>query len=170
MRALKSKVFHAAIVLLLAFFPVLASVNTIDLYVIIGSVSVVTSISVVHAYWPALRYSVSRSIKDLDKADILSMAIILAFFSIAARELYSTFYVGLVRVAETSNVGDDFYLPLAFFRYIAVVAALMALSSRNDIIGPSYMRRVPGWPRALVSLLIGVIIGFVFIKLKLWLP
>lgn len=166
MRALKSKVLHAAVFLQLAFFPVVAMTDPISLYVMVGAISFVSSVSVVHAYWPALRHSVSRSISDLDKADILSMAIILAFFSIAARELYSTFYVGLVRTEDTASVSDDYFLPLAFFRYTAVVAALMALSSRNDVIGPPIMRRVPGWPRALVSLGIGVIVGIILLKLR----
>lgn len=162
MTELKSKVLHAAVATLLFFLPLAAFLHPVDLYVLMGAVSVVTSLAAVHAYWPALRFSVSRSISDLDKTDVLSMSIILVFLSIAARETYVTFHMTVLPL--TIGRPDEYFVPLSFFRYAAITAAVMALTARDDIIGPRYLRRVPGWPRAILSLFAGVMVGIIVLK------
>lgn len=161
MRVLKSKVFHASLALLAAFVPLAIAVKPTDLYLLIGSVAFTTSIAVVHAYFPALRATVSRSIGDLDRGDILTMAILLAFVSIFLREAYVTFYRGMMPLPIGRP--EDYFLPLAFFRYIAVVAALMAVATQPGNLGPLYLYKIPGWPRAVISLLSGIVLGFVLV-------
>lgn len=162
MRVLRSKVFHAAGIMLAAFVPLAVLVPSDHLYLMIGSVAFTTSIAVVQAYLPALRGAISQSIADLDETDVLTMAIVLAFTSVVFREAYVTFFRTFYPMGEAGRP-SDYFLPLAFFRYMAVVAALMAVATQPGNLGPMFLQKIPGWPRAVVSLISGLILGVVLV-------
>jgi hypothetical protein len=154
----RSKLLHVASVLFAGFIPLAIFVGPADLFVFIGSVSFTMSITVVHAYWPALKLAVKQSINELDFVDLLTAGITLIFFSTALREAYATFYREFFIVAPQR--ADDYYLPLAFSRFVAVAAGYMALAAyesnpRTD----SKVNRIPGWPRALLALTAGCLLG-----------
>lgn len=159
MLAMKSKLLHVALVLLLAFIPVVILVNPSYLYILLGSVLFTTSVSVVHAYWPPLRLALNMSVNELSMVDYLTMGIILIFAFTSVREGYITYY----QIFNPFPISrpDTYYVPLAFTRYGAIVSAYMALAARHFFLGPHFMNHIPGWPRAILSLLVGVVMGLV---------
>lgn len=156
MQAVRSKVLHVAMVLLLLFIPITYLVPSYALYKILGVTSVVTSSAVVYSYWPTLKYSVSQTIRELDRTDVLSMAIILIFASIAFREGYVMALQAFYPLGDSREAG--YYLPPAFVRYSFIISALLALTSRNR-------SSLPGWPYAIISLGLGIVLGYCAILL-----
>lgn len=163
MLAIKSKLLHVALVLLLAFVPVVWLIHPTHLYILLGAVLFTTSVSVVHAYWPPLRLALDLSVEDLTMVDYLTMGIILIFMFTSIREGYITYNQVFNPLPVTRNA--DYFIPLAFARYGAIVAAYMALAARHFFLGPRFLHHVPGWPRAVISCAVGVILGTVLIYL-----
>src|SRR6478736_3457341 len=157
MLAIKSKLLHVAVLMLLAFFPLVFLFNPTQLYIVLGSVLFATSVSVVHAYWPPLKLALDQSIEELNFVDYLTMGIVLIFAFTSVREGYVTYAQVFNPLAVVRP--DEFYIPLAFTRYGAIVSAYMALAARHFFMGPRFMQRVPGWPRAVLSLMVGAILG-----------
>jgi len=163
MLAIKSKLLHVALVLLLAFIPAVAFINATHLYILLGAVLFTTSVSVVHAYWPPLRVALDVSVHELNMVDYLTMGIVLIFTFTSIREGYITYNQVFNPLPITRTA--DYFVPLAFARYGAIVAAYMALAARHFFLGPSFLNKVPGWPRAVLSLAIGVVAGSTLIYL-----
>lgn len=164
----KSKLLHVALVMLIAFFPVALVFDPTQLYVLLGGILFATSISVVHAYWPPLKIALRQSITNLNFVDYLTMGIVLIFAFTGVREGYVTYN----QVFNPLNITrpTDFYMPLAFTRYGGIVAAYMALAARHFLMGPRFLNRVPGWPRAVISTTLGVVLGSVLVYLSPVLP
>lgn len=150
--------------MLVAFFPFVFLFDVSKLYVMLGAVLFTVSISVIHAYWPPLVIALRQSITQLNFVDYLTMGIVLIFAFTAMREGYVT-YTQIFDPMPTPRP-DDFYIPLAFTRYGATVAAYMALAARHFLMGPRFMYRVPGWPRAVLSMASGVALGIILIYLS----
>jgi len=161
MRAFKSKVLHAALMLLVSFVPLALVFEPIELYMLTGSVLFTTSFAVVHAYWPALRTTIDASGDKAERVDALAMAIVLIFLATGLRECYVTFYREFVN--NTRWLPTDYYKPLVFIRYTAAVAAVMALVSMRVPRGETWLSRLPGWPRAASSVALGLVIGAILI-------
>jgi len=157
MLAIKSKLLHVALVLLLAFIPVVLLVNPAYLYILLGSVLFTTSVSVVHAYWPPLRLALTMTVDELSMVDYLTMGIILIFAFTSVREGYIT-YNQIFNPIPFSRP-PSFFVPLAFTRYGAIVSAYMALAARHFFLGPRFMNNIPGWPRAVLSAVLGILLG-----------
>ena len=159
MRAFKSKVMHISLVLLTAFFPLAFLVEPFDLYIMIGTMAFALCIAVVHAYWITIRTAVSGSIHELNKTDAMAMALILVFTFSAVREIYIT--SGMMFDPLPIGRPDEYYLPLAFFRYGGgVIAPALALYARDKVATHGLMgRRIPGWPRIILPLVVGLAIG-----------
>lgn len=158
MKVLKSKVLHGFIVSFMAFIPLALLFHPASLYVFLGSILFTTSIAVVIAYWDAFQLAIYKSIDIYRPVDYLTSAIILIFFFTGCREAYVTFY----REFFPQGLGrsDDYYLPLAFVRYGAIMAGYAALAARSYIPTHSTFRQMVGWPRAILSLVLGSAIGF----------
>lgn len=161
MLAIRSKLMHVALVLLLAFIPIVVLVNPSHLYILLGAILFTTSVSVVHAYWPSLRVALTMTVDDLNMVDYLTMGIILIFLFTSVREGYIT-YNQIFNPIPFSRA-PNFFLPLAFTRYGAIVSAYMALAARHFFFGPPFMNYIPGWPRAVISLIAGVCLGITLI-------
>src|SRR6478736_1658328 len=159
MLAIKSKLLHVAVLMLLAFFPLVFLFNPTQLYIVLGSVLFATSVSVVHAYWPPLKLALDQSIEELNFVDYLTMGIVLIFAFTSVREGYVTYAQVFNPLPLTRTA--DYFVPLAFRRYGAIVSAYMALAARHFFLGPRFMYNVPGWPRAVISLAIGIVFGSV---------
>lgn len=168
MLAIKSKLLHVALVLLLAFIPVVLLINPTNLYILLGAVLFTTSVSVVHAYWPPLRLALDLSVEDLNMVDYLTMGIVLIFTFTSIREGYITYNQVFNPLPITRSA--DYFVPLAFARYGAIVAAYMALAARQFFLGPRFMHNVPGWPRAVISCVVGIVAGSVLIYLYPGIP
>lgn len=163
MRVLKSKALHVVLVLLLSFVPLAISFNPIDLYVYIGSVLFAASVAVVHAYWPALKVTLNQPTHELELVDYLALGIVMVFLFTSFREAYITIYRELYPVVKRPN---EYYLPLAFARYGAVIAAFMALIARSATDEHGRYGWIPGWPRSIIALLVGSAIGLTLIYLR----
>lgn len=161
MLAIKSKLLHVALVLLLAFIPAILFVSPVHLYILLGAVLFTTSVSVVHAYWPPLRVALDQSVDQLNMVDYLTMGIVLIFAFTSIREGYTTYTQVFNPLPITRTA--DYFVPLAFTRYGAIVSAYMALAARQFFLRPRFMYNVPGWPRAVISLVCGVIVGAVLL-------
>ncbi|QIG66909.1 hypothetical protein EVB41_078 [Rhizobium phage RHph_TM3_14A] len=160
----KSKLFHAALTMLVVFIPLVFLVDAAKLYVLLGAILFTVSVSVVHAYWPPLKLALRQSITSMNFVDYLTMGIVLIFAFTAVREAYVT-YTQVFNPTPVSRT-DDFYIPLAFSRYGSIVGAYMALAARHFLMGPRFMYRVPGWPRAVISIAVGIIAGSMLIWLS----
>lgn len=171
MLAIKSKLLHVALVLLLAFIPVVLLIDATHLYILLGAVLFTTSVSVVHAYWPSLKIALDLSVDDLNMVDYLTMGIMLIFMFTSVREGYITYNQVFNPLSVTRP--SDYFVPLAFARYGAIVAAYMALAARHFFLGPRFLNKLPGWPRAVISLMIGVVAGSALVYIystKIMLP
>lgn len=166
MRVFKSKILHVAIFMLLAFIPLSIFVDPLKLYIFIGAILFTTSVSVVVTYWPAMRLAAIQSFDELDHVDLLTMGIILIFISTGMREVYVTFYREFLATPIPMEKLNGYYVPLAFARYLAVVAGYMALAACHH----SPTLKFPGWPRAILSLILGAVIGVALIKFRHYLP
>lgn len=158
---LKSKVLHLAIALLALFVPLMLVFTPLQLYLLIGSVLLCTSVTVIYAYLPVIRYTLRTNIRHIDKTEVLTIGILLLFTATALREFYVTFWREIFPLAAQRH--EDYFYPLSFFRYVGVVASILALCARRMVLGPAQLRKVPGWPAAILSVGIGLAIGAVMI-------
>ena len=154
---LQSKVAHLAIALLAFFVPMALLLDPLTLYLITGSVLFTTSVTAAAAYWPVVRYTLRTRAHYINKTDVLSIGIVLLFTSTAFREVYITFWREFFPLRSTRP--DEYFYPLAFVRYMGIVAAVLSLCARRVIFGPSLFRKIPGWPSAILSVLVGIAIG-----------
>lgn len=159
--ATKSKLLHVAVALLVIFFPITYLFNATQLYILLGAILFTVSVSVVHAYWPPLKIALNQSVSNLTFVDYLTMGIVLIFAFTSIREGYVTYMQVFHPLRVTRS--EDFYVPLAFSRYGAIVAAYMALAARHFLMGPRFLNRVPGWPRAVISVLTGSVLGTILL-------
>lgn len=157
MLAMRSKLLHVALIMLAVFFPVVFVIDAEKLYILLGAMLVTVSVSVVHAYWPPLKIALDQSIGKLNFVDYLTMGIVLIFAFTGVREAYVT-YSQMFNPAAISR-SSEFYIPLAFSRYGAIVAGYMSLAARHYLMGPRFLYRVPGWPRAVLSMIAGLVLG-----------
>ena len=157
----KSKLLHVTLALLLVFFPFVFLIDAAKLYVLLGTILCTVSISVVHAYWPPLKIALKQSVTNLNFVDYLTMALVLVFMFNGIREGY-VIYNQIFDPLPVSR-SDDFYIPLALTRYGIIVAGYMALAARHFLMGPRFLNAVPGWPRAVISVLAGSVIGGVIL-------
>lgn len=160
----KSRVIHVALLLLLLFVPMAVVLDPLALYLITGSVLMVTSVAAVFAYWPVIFYSLRAHVNDIDKTEILTFGIILLFAGTAFREGYITFWREFYPLSVTRN--EEFYYPLAFIRYTCIIAAVMALCARDMVFEFTHPGRIPGWPTAILSTALGLAIGFGMVYLQ----
>lgn len=156
-RIARSKVLYLTLLFPLSFLPALF-MNPITVYLFVGSILFTTSIAVMVAYWPSYLYALTTSEAKVDYVDVLSMGIMIVFGAMACREGYVTIYREFFP-PPVWNRSANYYLPLSFFRFMAVWGALLHLSARKAMLGPSMMRRVPGWPSAIFSIGAGVLIA-----------
>lgn len=154
---LQSKVIHLAVALLAFFVPLVLLLEPLTLYMYTGSVLFSTSIAAVLAYWPVVRYTMHTRTHKIDRTDVLSIGIVLLFTATAFREVYVTFWREFFPLRATRL--DEYFYPLSFVRYIAIVAAIMSLCARRITYGPHAFRRIPGWPAAIMSVSLGIAIG-----------
>jgi len=127
-------------------------------YVYVGSTLFFTSLAVLHAYWPSAKVTLKRPNDQLSYIDSLTMGIMLIFAAIACQAGYVTFWNVIVPVQQLRP--DVFYSPLTFFRCVALIAALLHLSARRVVIGPRPLNYIPGWPRAMIAVLLGIAVAF----------
>jgi len=163
-RAYKSKVVHIATNLTALFIPLSIFVPPLELYILIGSVLFTCSFAVVWAYWPSLKTAIKSSVRQLTKVDVLTMGIVLIFLATGLREAYVTIW----RVAFPLYVtrADEYFIPLAFCRYLALVAALLCLCSRKVTKKPGVLGHIPGWPYTISSVGLGIAIAVTLITLR----
>jgi hypothetical protein len=159
----QSKVSYVAVSLLAAFIPIAVALTPRQLYLMTGSMLLTTSMAAVLAYLPVIRYTIQIRVAHIDRTDLLTFGIVLLFAGTAFREAYVTFWWGFF--PPTPPRPDGYLYPLAFVRYTCVVASMMALSAREMVIGPSYLNSVPGWPYAIVSTALGILLGVFMIFL-----
>jgi hypothetical protein len=164
MLLLQSKLLHVALWLLAAFIPLAVFFGPVNLYIFVGSLLFTTSIAVVIVYWPALMLAFDLTVEEIRLVDILTMSIVITFFTIAVREGYVTLWREFFPLPGAGRP-DEFYLPLAFTRYTALSGGLLALAAMNTERGNSFMYNLPGWPRAVLAVAVGSIMGAVLIAL-----
>lgn len=154
---LHSKVVHLALALLAFFVPLAVMFKPYQLYMLTGSVLLCTSITAVFSYWPVVRYTMKVRVTYIDKTDALTLGIILLFSATAFREAYVTFWREFYPLEQQRP--SDYFYPLSFARYVGCVAAIMSLCARHMDFGPARLRRLPGWPASILSILAGLILG-----------
>lgn len=164
MLLLKSKLLHVAIMLLVAFIPLSMFFGPVNLYLFVGSLLVTVSIAVVFAYWPLLRLAFDLTVEDIKLVDILTLAIVITFFAVGVREAYVTLWREFFPLPGGGRP-PEFYLPLAFTQYAAVAGGLLALAALNVEKGTTIMYNLPGWPRAVLAMAAGSVIGGILIAI-----
>jgi hypothetical protein len=167
MDILRSKAVYIGLLLLFAFVPMIMFFDPVELYIFIGSILCTTSAAVVYAYWSALTATAGTRLQALQRVDVLTMALIIVFAAICLREGYVTISSEFFPTRGVTPRSEEFYIPLAFFRYLKVVAALLALGARRVLAleGVPFLGRLPGWPLAITSGALGSTIGLVLIYL-----
>lgn len=161
---MNSRVVYIAIILLLLFVPMAMVLDPLVLYLLTGSVLMVTSTVAVFMYWPVIHYALMAQVGDVDKTDILTFGIILLFAGTAFREGYITFWRELFPLFQLRPV--EYFYPLSFIRYTCIVASIMALCARDMVFEHKYPGRLPGWPTAILSVVAGIAMGFTMIYLQ----
>lgn len=165
MSLLESKLLHVAVWLLVAFIPIALFFGPVNLYLFLGSLLFTTSVAVVIVYWPVLMLSFELTINKVTLTDILTMSIVITYLTIGAREGYVTVYREFFPLPGSGRP-DEFYLPLAFLRYTALAAGLLALAAMNREKGETLLYRLPGWPRAVLAVATGSVLGAILIALR----
>lgn len=161
MPVIRNRLLRMVFALSLLFIPLVLLIRPDHLYILMGAVLCTTSIEVVHAYWPSLRVVLRAPANSMGYPDYLTIGILMVFSFTAFREGYTAY----AQVFAPLSVGRsmEFYLPLAIARYGSIIAAYMSLAARHFFFGPRLLNNIYGWPRAILSMVVGLVIGLVLV-------
>lgn len=154
---LRWRVFQLAIFLILAFIPIALITPPTQLYFLMGSILLTTSVTAVWQYLPVVRTALHVRVKNVDRVEVLTFGILLLFAGTAFREAYITFWREFIPLGDRRP--DQYFYPLAFVRYLCIVASILALCARDMITTPLDRSRMPGWPAAILSVVVGALVG-----------
>lgn len=154
---LRVRVVYLALFLLIAFVPVAWLTPPNQLYMMLGCILLTTSTAAVWQYWPVISQAICKRLQGIDKVELLAFGLILLFAGTAFREAYITVWREFFPLADRRP--GEFFYPLAFIRYTCIVATIVTLTAKDWIIDNNQHATVPGWPAAIMSTFLGVVLG-----------
>lgn len=146
-----SRVFHTALFVWALYIPVAFILDRADTFALSGALLFTASLTVLHAYFPAMIIALRHGRQDFDYVDFLTLGIMCSWFAVTGRIMYILLLRHTVEIpAELSSYW------FAFFQYVNFTGALLHLSARRVIKNHAPKTSVP---RVAFAVVTGLILG-----------